>query len=146
MIFSINMFLNSFYTNIFVLKAPILRQNFPKNGAVRGNAIRHGRVLVHPPSLRLESTIASLYLALICEDSQIITKSPMQRFLDFWCHFWRRTNRGATSDVHFFQNMVVTRLTNRYLDGPGSSSAQSASSGRILEERPSKRWLGVRTV
>ena len=55
------------------------------------------------PSLLIwtDSTIASLYLALICDGSQIMTSSPTQTFLDFWCHFWRNTKQGATSFVHF---------------------------------------------
>ena len=44
MMFSTNMFLNSFYTNIFVQKVPILGQNFLKNVVVRGNTNWDGRV------------------------------------------------------------------------------------------------------
>ena len=44
-IFSIDMFLNSFYTNIFVQKVPFLGQNFPKYVVVRGTTIWDGRVL-----------------------------------------------------------------------------------------------------
>ena len=57
MIFSINIFLNSFYTNLFVQKVPILRQNFPKTGVYRGTTIRHGRVTPERTKLHLYSRL-----------------------------------------------------------------------------------------